>query len=156
MKNDKISEILGIRSPEEIENSSEELKDLVKVSDNKVKPIEKLEDQLPAIPAENNENIDDMELARQNIKNIIEMGDDAVKEMVEIAKQSESPRAFEVVSTLMKTLLDANKDFVDISTKKKYASEEESSPKQDVNVTNNNLIVSTADLLKMLKGDDDK
>ena len=44
-----------------------------------------------------------------------------VKEMVEIAKQSEMPpRAFEVVSTLMKTLLDANKDFVDLSSKKKF------------------------------------
>jgi hypothetical protein len=93
-----------------------------------------------------------MELARQNVKNIIELGDDAVKEMVEIAKQSESPRAFEVVSTLMKTLLDANKDYVDISTKKKFAQDDK--PEKETNVTNNNLIVSTADLLKMIKGDD--
>jgi hypothetical protein len=76
--------------------------------------------------------------------------------MVEIAKQSESPRAFEVVSTLMKTLLDANKDYVDISTKKKYATEEKNGGKpEQQNVTNNNLILSTADLLKMLKGDKD-
>ena len=72
--------------------------------------------------------------------------------MVEIAKQSESPRAFEVVSTLMKTLLDANKDYVEMSTKKRYAKEEESPSTQ---VTNNNLIVSTADLLKMIKGDNE-
>ena len=70
--------------------------------------------------------------------------------MVEIAKQSESPRAFEVVSQLMKTLLDANKDYVEMSTKKRYA-KEESGP--STNVTNNNLIVSTADLLKMIKDD---
>jgi hypothetical protein len=55
----------------------------------------------------------------------------------------------------MKTLLDANKDFVDMSMKKKYAVDEMNAPKEaaQTNVTNNNLIVSTADLLKMLKGD---
>ena len=80
-------------------------------------------------------------------------GQEAVREMLEIAKQSEQPRAFEVVSTLMKTLLDANKDFAEVSTKKKFAKEELNGPKEAAqsNVTNNNLIVSTADLLKMLK-----
>ena len=83
----------------------------------------------------------------------METGRSAMEEMLEIAKQSEQPRAFEVVSTLMKTLLDANKDFADISSKKKYALEEINGPKEaaQTNVTNNNLIVSTADLLKMLK-----
>jgi hypothetical protein len=79
------------------------------------------------------------------------MGDDAVQEMVSIAKQSESPRAFEVVSTLMKTLLDANKEFVDLSSKKKFAEEEKVHGPKETNITNNNLIVSTADLLKMIK-----
>jgi hypothetical protein len=95
------------------------------------------------------ENLKDIELAKANIENIISLGDDSVKEMVEIAKQSESPRAFEVVSTLMKTLLDANKDYVEMSTKKRYAKEEANPAKNEV--TNNNLIVSTADLLKMIK-----
>jgi citrate synthase len=91
------------------------------------------------------ENLTDLELARSNVQNIISLGDDAVKEMVEIAKQSESPRAFEVVSTLMKTLLDANKEFVDISSKKKLVKDEEKYGRPETNVTNNNLIVSTAD-----------
>jgi hypothetical protein len=99
------------------------------------------------------ENLKDIELAKANIENIISLGDDSVKEMVEIAKQSESPRAFEVVSTLMKTLLDANKDYVEMSTKKRYAKEEANPAKNEV--TNNNLIVSTADLLKMIKDGSD-
>jgi hypothetical protein len=109
------------------------------------------------ITAFNQENIQDIEKARKNIQNIIEQGDDALKEMMDLAKQSESPRAFEVASTLMKTLLDANKDFVEMSTKKKYAVEEKNGPKEaaQTNVTNNNLILSTADLLKMIKGDID-
>jgi capsular exopolysaccharide synthesis family protein len=52
----------------------------------------------------------------------------------------------------MKTLLEANKDFVEISNKKKeHKSEKNKSPESgQTNVTNNNLILSTADLLKML------
>jgi len=110
---------------------------------------------LPAVMSDTaSENLKDIELAKANIENIINLGDDAVREMTEIAKQSESPRAFEVVSTLMKTLLDANKDFVEMSTKKRYAKEEDPSADKSTNITNNNLIVSTADLLKMIKGED--
>ena len=114
---------------------------------------------MPVVFAANSDDdatVQDIELARSNIKNIIEQGDDALKEMINLAKQSESPRAYEVASTLMKTLLDANKDFVDMSTKKKYAKEEILHPKDEAaatNVTNNNLILSTTDLLKMMKGD---
>lgn len=111
-------------------------------------PVERKSTELTITEALANENLQDIELARKNIENIISLGDDAVKEMVSIAKQSESPRAFEVVSQLMKTLLDANKDYVDMSTKKRYAKEEQAPSTQ---VTNNNLIVSTADLLKMIK-----
>lgn len=132
--------------------------------DQELQPVEDITEQLPVVqesnlPATNvaseraaEENLKDIELAKRNIENIINLGDDSVKEMVEIAKQSESPRAFEVVSTLMKTLLDANKDYVEMSTKKRYAKEEKQAETQ---VTNNNLIVSTADLLKMIKGEDD-
>lgn len=111
----------------------------------------------PAIVSEgDDENLRDLEQVRQNIQGVMATGEEAMREMLEIAKQSEQPRAFEVVSTLMKTMLDANKDFADISTKKKFAKEELNAPKQqETNITNNNLIVSTADLLKMIKGDND-
>jgi hypothetical protein len=108
------------------------------------------------VDADGDPTVQDIELARSNIKNIIEQGDDSLKEMINLAKQSESPRAYEVAANLMKTLLDANKDFVEMSMKKKYAKEEILHPKESgaaTNVTNNNLILSTADLLKMLKGD---
>jgi hypothetical protein len=145
MSDDKISELLGLRPLEEAKR--EELPTVVDESPN-----------LPSIDLSNiedDETIRDIEQARGNIKNIIEHGDDALKEMISIAKQSESPRAFEVASTLMKTLLDANKDFVEMSTKKKYAIEEKMGPKEaaQTNITNNNLILSTADLLKMIKGE---
>lgn len=147
MKN-KIDESLGIRDLTEIP-----------IETTQSLPVEK-EEHLPVSVNTVDKsrdvaaNIADIELAKSNIENIIELGDESVKEMVEIAKQSESPRAFEVVSTLMKTLLDANKDFVELSTKKRYAKEEDT--KTEANVTNNNLIISTADLLKMIKGEGDE
>lgn len=142
MSDDKISEVLGLRPLSEAKQ--EELPVIVE---------EKAD--LPAVSEDDDETIRDIEQARGNIKNIIEQGDDALKVMISLAKQSESPRAFEVASTLMKTLLDANKDFVEMSTKKKYAIEEKNGPKEaaQTNITNNNLILSTADLLKMIKGE---
>lgn len=133
-----IDEALGLRPMEEID------------PENSPTVVE----ETPAAVYEetDDETLRDLELARSNIQNIIQTGDDSLKEMIDLAKQSESPRAFEVAATLMKTLLEANKDFVDISSKKKeYKSEKNKSPdSSQTNVTNNNLILSTADLLKML------
>ena len=143
MNNDKIAENLGMRPLSEVrEEATEDL------------PIEVVEENLPAEIVEfDDENLNDLEKVRSNIQDVMNTGQEAVREMLEIAKQSEQPRAFEVVSTLMKTLLDANKDFAEVSTKKKFAKEELNGPKEaaQTNVTNNTLIVSTADLLKMLK-----
>ena len=52
----------------------------------------------------------DYNYARENYYNLIERNQDAVEEMLEIAKQSEHPRAFEVVGQLIKSGLDANKE----------------------------------------------
>jgi len=162
MTDDKIAQALNMRP---LEDAKEDLRaefeatlkedPLVQESVDNLKnlPQESVVHPIAAITKEAEENLKDIELAKQNIENIINLGDDAVKEMTAIAKQSESPRAFEVVSTLMKTLLDANKDYVEMSTKKRFAKEESGPSTQ---VTNNNLIVSTADLLKMIKGDNNE
>ena len=175
MKDDKIAQALNMRPLEESEEERQEALDRLNpdklpdlpanaftTNDEAEESVDSVKNlpqesvaQVPAvISKEAEENLKDIELAKQNIENIINLGDDAVKEMTSIAKQSESPRAFEVVSTLMKTLLDANKDYVEMSTKKRYAKEEETGP--STQVTNNNLIVSTADLLKMIKGDNNE
>ena len=149
-KENKIAETLNMRP---IDEAKEDLRAEFEATLEEEQPDLPIirQETLPVIQSDDKnaeENLKDIELAKANIENIINLGDDAVKEMVEIAKQSESPRAFEVVSTLMKTLLDANKDYVEMSTKKRYAKEEQTTTQ---NVTNNNLIVSTADLLKMIK-----
>ena len=151
MSDEKISSALGLRPMSDID---EDEKQLPATS----APVEEAK-ALPAVVSEDDdENLQDIEAVRKNVEEIMETGAEAMKEMLEIAKQSEQPRAFEVVSTLMKTMLDANKDFSDISSKRKFAKEEINGPKEaaQTNVTNNNLIVSTADLLKMLKDNNAK
>ena len=147
MSDESIAQALNMRRLDEtiIENEVEMVDDIKNLPQESVFQ--------PPVPMEKlaAENLKDIELAKANIESIITLGDDAVREMTAIAKQSESPRAFEVVSTLMKTLLDANKDFVEMSTKKRYAKEEDTS--NQTQVTNNNLIISTSDLLKMIKGE---
>jgi len=156
MSNDHIEKVLGIRPIEEALDDTQ--LDSADEPDDLPTVIGDTKGEVATVNPETDETIQDIELARSNIKNIIEQGDESLKEMINLAKQSESPRAFEVASGLMKTLLDANKDFVEISTKKKYAKEEILNPKEEqatANVTNNNLILSTTDLLKMLKGGED-
>jgi len=152
---DPIEQALGLRPLEEaLKDVSEN--DPTDEPDDLPVPIEETNTEVATVDPATDETVKDIELARSNIKNIIEQGDESLNELINLAKQSESPRAFEVVSNMMSTLLNANKDFVEMSMKKKYAKEEIMNPKEEqaaANVTNNNLILSTTDLLKMLKGE---
>ena len=102
-------------------------------------------------PPEGNddEQIDkDYEYTRTNLYKIIERGTEALEEVLEVAKQSQQPRAFEVVSTLVKTISDANKDLLELKNKQKALKGEKAKAK---NVTNALFVGSTADLQKMIK-----
>jgi len=105
----------------------------------------------PEIQAEYlpNEGSTDFEFARQNIRNILEKGSIALDKMLEVADLSQHPRSYEVVSTLIKSLADTNKDLLELSEKKNRIEKVKS---QTENQTiNNNLYISTTELLKMIK-----
>ena len=89
--------------------------------------------------------------ARENLYDIIENGSHALHELVEIAKSSEHPRAFEVVASLMKTLTDANKDLLEVQAKVKKLKQEENIQTGPNNVTNALFVGSTTELQNMLK-----
>jgi len=93
----------------------------------------------------------DYRYARENLYDLIENGSHALHELVEIAKASEHPRAFEVVASLMKTLTDANKDLLDIQTKVKKLKQEDGTAGGPNNVTNALFVGSTTELQNMLK-----
>ena len=90
----------------------------------------------------------DYKYARENLYNIIERGSDALNELVEIAGQSQSPRAYEIVGQMIKTLTDANKDLLEVQKKVKDLKKQESGPK---NVTNALFVGNTTELQRMLK-----
>ena len=100
-----------------------------------------------------NHNIDyDYEKSRTNLHTLLAQGQDALYHALEVAKQSEHPRAFEVVGNLVKQLADVNHQLLDLSDKRqKLTVSNKESPTQKI--TNNAFFVgSTAELNKMLKG----
>ncbi len=119
-----------------------------------VEPIPQEPKQFPlAAPVEdpsNSEVDDDVEFARQNIKEILRTGMEAMETANQIASESESPRAFEVLSTMMKTLGDMNSQLIDLHEKKKKAKGMRSSDETPTRVTNNYAFVGTpAELNKL-------
>jgi hypothetical protein len=109
------------------------------------------EEKLPSIinVESKTEASDDFTYARDNLYDVINKGQDALDEMLEVAKQSQHPRAYEVFATLMNTMLTANKDLVEMQKKKKefFVKEEE---KMAQSVTNNLFVGSTAELQKFI------
>ena len=94
----------------------------------------------------------DIKYVRDMMYDTIKNTSDAVEEMLGIAKQSQHPRAFEVVATLLNTQREASKDLLDLQKKKKELKHED---KDGPETINNNLFVgSTADLLKMIRNKD--
>ena len=115
-------------------------------------PTTELKPEPPAriIPKSGKDDDIDYNYARENYYNLIERNQDAIEEMLEIAKQSEHPRAFEVVGQLIKSGLDANKELMGLHKTKKELSIERGSHTTTVN--NAVFVGSTADLQKLLKG----
>ena len=118
-----------------------------------VAPIDPV--SIPKIEPQETEPKADAELARANIKSLIQVGNQALEHALNVAIQSESPRAFEVFSTLMKNISDMNAQLLDTHITEKKAKEstgslESSGPQQ---VTNNNVtfIGTTADLNRIIK-----
>ena len=114
-------------------------------------PTEEIKPEPPAriIPKTGKDDDIDYNYARENYYNLIERNQDAIEEMLEIAKQSEHPRAFEVVGQLIKSGLDANKELMGLHKTKKELSIEKGGPTTTVN--NAVFVGSTAELQKLLK-----
>ena len=84
--------------------------------------------------------------ARKNIQDIINKGLLSFDELSQIARSSTHPRSYEVLGNFMNSLIAANKDLIDINQKYKEISSE-----SNKKVTNN-LVITSADLLKLMKG----
>ena len=92
----------------------------------------------------------DYEYTRGNLYSIIEKGQEAINGILELAQDSEMPRAYEVAGQLIKSVSDATDKLMDLQKKLKDV-EEESKQKGPSTVNNALFVGSTADLQKLLK-----
>jgi len=94
----------------------------------------------------------DYTTVRENLKDIVKRGNEAIDGIMLVASETQSPRAYEVVATLIKSVSDANKDLLDLHKKIKEIKKTEIDA-STTNVTNNSLFIgSTSELQKLLKG----
>ena len=93
----------------------------------------------------------DYDYTRGNLYSIIEKGQEAIDGILEIAQESEMPRAYEVAGQLIKSVSDATDKLIDLQKKLKDVNEEKVA--KGPSTVNNALFVgSTADLAKLIKG----
>ena len=92
----------------------------------------------------------DYEYTRGNLYSLIEKGQEAINGIMELAQESDMPRAYEVAGQLIKNVADATDKLLELQKKLKEV-EEESASKGPTNVTNALFVGSTAELSKLLK-----
>ena len=128
---DKLNEVLGIAEDVTYENEVPK------------KPNTQL-----TVPEDNDPEID-FETGRKNLYNLLDKGNEAIDGILNLAKEGEHPRAYEVAGQLIKTVSEVSQNLLDLQDKlKKVKDIPDRGPK---NVTNALFVGSTTELQKMLK-----
>ena len=98
-------------------------------------------------------NVDnDYKYSRDTYYELVEKGKQSLELMIEVARESEHPRAFEVLSGMIKNISDVNDRLMDLNKKKKDLDKKDEIQKI-ANTTNNLFVGSTTELQKLLKKD---
>lgn len=93
---------------------------------------------------------DDLDFARENLYDAVVKSQAAVEDMIQIAQQSQHPKAYEVLNSLIKTFADVSTGIADLQLKKQRLQGKQQD--EESKTINNNLFVgSTAELQKMLQ-----
>jgi len=133
-----------------------EIKDLTEVEDGSIIEIQDEKDEFSEEMQDSRRK--DYKFARKNLKNAMEIGNEALEDLIEIAKSSQQPRAYEVIATLVKNVSDASDKLMDVN-KKLHEIEIIAEPeknlknmdKLELNQQNNTYYVgSTADLQELI------
>lgn len=122
-----------------------------------------LEKNLPVVPKKIKSNVDqgqinndtenDVEYSRQKMKELIDMSSEAIQNMMALAAETEHPRAFEVLSNMIKQASEMSQDLVKLQKTRKEITQSKEESKS--NTTNNAIFVgSTNELQKFLKNRD--
>ena len=135
---DSLNETFGLSSDDEVSNITPVEVEVSETSTEKIENVSK------------DDVRKDYEYTRGNLYSIIEKGQEAINGILELAQESEMPRAYEVAGQLIKNVSDATDKLMDLQKKLKDV-EEESKTKSPTNVTNALFVGSTAELAKLLK-----
>lgn len=93
---------------------------------------------------------DDYEYSRETYYDLLAKGRESLELMIEVARESEHPRAFEVLSGMMKNMADINDKLMDLNKKNKDINKKDE-PKQLGNTTNNLFVGTTTDLQRLIQ-----
>ena len=127
----------------------DDLNDTFNTSGDVIKP-EVVESKIQKVKEGVDDIKKDYEYTRGNLYSIIEKGQEALNGVLELAQESEMPRAYEVAGQLIKSVSDATDKLMDLQKKLKDVNEEEKS--KGPSTVNNALFVgSTSELSKILK-----
>ena len=119
----------------------------IEVVDEEESPITKKESK--AVEKDKKDSVRDYEYTRGNLYSLIEKGQEALDSIMEVAQEGQQPRAFEVVSQLIKNVADTTDKLIDLQQKMKNLEAEDSKGPSTVN--NALFVGSTAELQKLLK-----
>jgi hypothetical protein len=131
----------------DFENNMKEIFDLEKVPNT----VGDIVSPVKEVVVQKEDHDKDYTTVRENLKEIVKRGTEAIDGIMLVAAETQSPRAYEVVATLIKSVADANKDLLGLHKQMKELKKIE--VQGDTSITNNSIFVgSTSDLQKMLKG----
>ena len=140
---DKLNEVLNI-ADEVLEKQVKEEKNPLEIANEPPKPV----------APENAEVDTDFDTGRNELYKMLEKGNTAIDGILNLAKEGEHPRAYEVAGQLIKTQSEISQNLLDLQDKlKKIKDVKELGPK---NVTNALFVGSTTELQKMIKKNKDK
>ena len=106
------------------------------------------EKSLPTIQSNDQDKGNDYKYSREIFYGLVERGQDAIEGILDIAKESEHPRVYEVAGQLIKTVSETTEKLIDLQAKMKQLDKDETQPDK---VQNNLFVGSSAELQKLLK-----
>lgn len=130
-------------------------KSMEEIFDVASKPTENLpvvkKESVPALQANLEEDLSDAyEQSKTNLQDLIDQGKEAMDEILQIAKAGQHPRAFEVYGTLLKNVVDANKELLSIQ-KQMRDMDKKSQPSGSTTIDKAIFVGSTSELSKLIK-----
>ena len=140
----KLNAILGVNYEEHESN------EITVVPENEIEVIEPISSELVPVNEELDQSDIDFEFARQNIKELSKIGMDNIVKLSSLAKDSQTPRMFEVLSGMIKNISVINSNLIDIHNKKLSSTTVSEESASTINV-NQAVICTGSEMLKKIK-----